>query len=298
MHYGSDYISRLYNLRRLRECVQFVIVTGSIFIIGMVALYFKAFQLEWNYYLWHNDSISATSSSVGQMNTYTSMTELSLANIPANNVSLGALPSDISSDINSKQQRSLYDYALDSYLESQLDSYSLPFNTLAPGKWLTIDALDTTVRIIDVPYASQEKLAQADFDAELKQGVVKYPFTWTPGDGKSHPLIFGHSSVDSLEVKDNPYGYVFYQLPKLQYGDTIQVIRDGVLHEYEVEAKTVKDPDKVNEEMLAYADSKNSYLTLMACYPLLSDAQRILVRAKYKDPTSKHVVYHDRWLSN
>jgi hypothetical protein len=34
--------------------------------------------------------------------------------------------------------------------------------------------------IVDVPYADHAKLQKGDFDKELTQGVVKYPYTPNP----------------------------------------------------------------------------------------------------------------------
>jgi hypothetical protein len=44
-----------------------------------------------------------------------------------------------------------------------------------------IDSIDIDAPIVDVPYASDEKLENGDFDQELREGVVKYPFTAEPG---------------------------------------------------------------------------------------------------------------------
>jgi len=62
---------------------------------------------------------------------------------------------------------------------------------------------------------------KGDFDLELRDGAVKYPTTPMPGEG-GNTLIFGHTSQERREK--NPYGTVFSQLPKLQYGDEIKVV--------------------------------------------------------------------------
>jgi LPXTG-site transpeptidase (sortase) family protein len=71
---------------------------------------------------------------------------------------------------------------------------------------------------------------------------------------------------------------VFYALPKLENGDRIEVFWDGSVYEYEVERKQIKRPSQVPDELNKKYDDHQ--LTLMACYPLLSDAKRILVHAK------------------
>ena len=60
----------------------------------------------------------------------------------------------------------------------------------------------------------------------------------------------------------------------------MQVVYEGKLYEYEVIDKVIVNPDKVNEEYLKYQDG--SFLTLLGCYPIGSDRQRILVIGKLK----------------
>lgn len=281
--YITHTLTSWYTIRRLRECIQFFLIVWGVFIVGMVILYFRVFQLEWQYYTTVTESPVVLGSSQD--------TTLTLSPDVVTDISHISSEVFADLDISFRNQSSLYDYALENYLHNQLDSYTLAFNTLAPWNWLVVDELDIMVPIVDVPYASEEKLEEADFDEELKQGVVKYPFTGKPWQENGHPLIFGHSSVDGLLAKDNPYGYVFYQLPKLSYWSTIKIVWEGEVHEYEVVSKIVKDPDEVNEEITYDEDMR--YLTLMACYPLLSDAKRMLVKARYKDDRWTVLAYND-----
>lgn len=69
------------------------------------------------------------------------------------------------------------------------------------------------------------------------------------------------------------------------------MIREGKRHTYVVEEKIVKRPDEVSDELKKYTDDK--FLTLMACYPLFTDAMRILVRARYKEETPQHLAVVD-----
>jgi hypothetical protein len=66
-------------------------------------------------------------------------------------------------------ENNLFDYDLATHLETKLPTYALAFNTIVPDNRLMIPSLDIDVSIVDVPYASQEKLATADFYEELKQ---------------------------------------------------------------------------------------------------------------------------------
>jgi hypothetical protein len=74
-------------------------------------------------------------------------------------------------------------------LSSKISTYTLAFNTTVPGNRVVIRSLDIDAPIVNVPYISDEKLTDADFDEELKYGVVRYPFTALPGE-KGNSLIF------------------------------------------------------------------------------------------------------------
>lgn len=131
--------------------------------------------------------------------------------------------------------------------------------------------------VIDVPYAADDQLKQGAFHDELTKWVVKYPFTANPWE-KWNTLIFWHSSVDFRESKDNPFGFIFSHLNELQVGDQIEVVRDGQQYFYAVEETVIKKPTEVNQVMETFDDGH--YITLMACYPRFSTAQRIMVVAK------------------
>ncbi|USN54383.1 MAG: hypothetical protein H6765_07595 [Candidatus Peribacteria bacterium] len=55
-------------------------------------------------------------------------------------------------------QVSLFEYNLETYLESKVRNYPLAFNTYVPGKRLVIDAIGVDAPIVDVKAATQEKL--------------------------------------------------------------------------------------------------------------------------------------------
>lgn len=172
---------------------------------------------------------------------------------------------------------SVFAHSLDRELRFEAKTLDATFSLVPPWRYLRIPRLWIETPIIDVPFAPPEKIESGDFDDELKQWIVKYPFTAKPWE-IWNTLFFGHSSVDSFEQADNPFGFIFYALPKLENWDRIEVFWDGSIYEYEVERKQIKWPTQVPEELNKTYDDHQ--LTLMACYPLLSDAKRILVHAK------------------
>lgn len=84
--------------------------------------------------------------------------------------------------------------------------------------------------------------------------------------------------MDFRESKDNPFGFIFSHLNELQVGDKIELVRDGQQYFYAVEETVIKKPTEVNDVMETFDDG--NYITLMACYPRFSTAQRIMVVAR------------------
>ena len=181
------------------------------------------------------------------------------------------------------QHKISHEYKIEDLLADRMSEYAFAFNKLPPGKYAVVPKLDIVAPIVDVKYASEEKKLNADFDEELTAGVVRYPNTKVPWAGMWNSLIFGHSSVDQFKESDNPYGYIFQHLSKLEYGESMKIIWDGQLYTYTVDHKTVVRPDEVGEELEEYKD--DSYVTFMACYPLFSNAKRILVRGVLEKAT-------------
>lgn len=172
-------------------------------------------------------------------------------------------------------------------LEAQLQDkdYSFSYSLVPPGNRIFIPSIGVDAPIVDVSFASENKLKHGDFNSELYSGVVKYPSTPEPGH-KWNTLIFGHTSF--YRWKKNPYWEVFAKIYDLKPGDEIKVARKWQLYTYEIiESKVVK-PSEVDTEYLKYKDGE--YITLMGCYPVGSDARRWLIIAKRKN------VKKDTWF--
>jgi LPXTG-site transpeptidase (sortase) family protein len=183
----------------------------------------------------------------------------------------------VSSDIYLRSQASAlsHSYDLSRYLTDERPREHYVFTPLPPGKRLIIPSLGVNVPIVDLAFATPQQIEQGDFTEELKRWVVKYPFTpmpWTQGNS----VVFGHSSVEAWNK--SPYGFVFYKLQQLEPWARYQVIWDGQLFEYEVVEKIIKKPKDVADVLNSYTNGY--YMTLLSCYPLFSDAQRLMVVSK------------------
>lgn len=164
-------------------------------------------------------------------------------------------------------------------LQENLSSYNLDFNLLPPTDRVIIPSIDINTPLLQSSFNKHiDNITKEDFDKDLFRWVVQYPTT--PGAGMGgNTLIFGHTSYESR--KKNPYATIFSQLPKLKNGDNMQIIQNGKLYEYEVIGRSIVSPNKVNEEYLKYTNW--NYLTLLGCYPIWSDKQRILVIWRLKE---------------
>ncbi len=168
---------------------------------------------------------------------------------------------------------------VDSNLKQNLDSYSMTFNTLPPTDRVIIPDIDVNVPLLQSSFADHiAKITKEDMDKDLYKWVVQYPTTPHAGEW-GNTLIFWHTSYEAR--KHNPYATVFAKLPKLNKGQIMQVIQNGKLYEYEVIEKKIMAPSKVNEEYLK--NTKWNYLTLLGCYPIGSDKQRLMVIGKLKE---------------
>lgn len=167
-------------------------------------------------------------------------------------------------------------------LQENLNSYNLDFNLLPPTDRVIIPKINVNTPLLQSSFNKHiDTISKEDFDKDLYNGVVQYPTT--PAAGMWwNTLIFWHTSYESW--KKNPYATIFSWLPKLKNGDSMQVVQNGKLYEYEVVGRSIISPNKVNEEYLKY--TKGNYLTLLGCYPIGSDKQRILVIGKLKEVPS------------
>ena len=256
------------------ELLDFFIVVLAVAILWMLFLYNKAifiwaddmFAINQDY---ENVNLLAVQGVFSQDNQWSKID----ANFLDTN-DLDAIFAELTTNTNSPPELRMHDYLAD-----KINHYDFAFNDLPPGRRLVASSIWVDTPIQDVEYASDEKLQNGDFDEELRQWIVKYPFTSTPGE-EGNSLLFGHSTVSAREDNKNPFWYVFYKLPKMEQWDEFQVIRDGQLYTYQVQEKSIQDPKDVWEEIEKYDLKWKHHLTLMACYPLFSDLNRILVRAE------------------
>ena len=166
---------------------------------------------------------------------------------------------------------------MDHYLQQNLDSYDFSFNLLPPTNRLIIPAISLDVPLVESNVVMYKDFTETSFDADLENGVVKYPTTPEPWEWWN-TFFFGHTSQEYW--KKNPYGTVFRNIPQLQENDKIQVVRDWVLYEYKVVKTTVVKPKDVNNTYTNFWENDKEYITLMWCYPIGRIDKRMMIFAE------------------
>ena len=167
--------------------------------------------------------------------------------------------------------------SMDHYLQQNIDSYDFSFNLLPPTNRLVIPAINLDVPLVETNINDYKDFTESTFDADLENGVVKYPTTPNPWEW-GNAFFFGHTSQEYW--KNNPYGTVFRRIPQLRTNDKIQIVRDGVLYEYKVVKTVIVKPKNVNDTYVSFWESGKEYITLMWCYPIWRTDKRMMVFAE------------------
>jgi len=97
---------------------------------------------------------------------------------------------------------------------------------------------------------------------DLSENLIHFPGTALPGK-RGNSVIFGHSV---LPIFFNPKDYytIFSTLPRLEVGDEIEVVYDGIFFKYRVEAMFEVLPEDIQ---ILEQDYGGSFLSLVTCVP-------------------------------
>lgn len=109
------------------------------------------------------------------------------------------------------------------------------------------------------------------YNKALEGGVAHLLGSALPGKA-GNPFIFGHSSYYAWKPGD--YKQVFKNLNDLETGDDIAITTNLATYNYKVVDKEIVQPDDVSVANQNYSEKK---LTLMTCWPVGSDAERLVV---------------------
>ena len=160
-------------------------------------------------------------------------------------------------------------------LKSKLTSYHIDFNLLPPDGRIIIPKIWINVHIVNLTNIPIKTIKTANYDKYLYKWVVKYPYTPDPGT-TWNVFIFWHSSY--YWWKHNPYGSIFAKIPDLRHQDIIMIQWNWKIYKYQIFKKLVLWPYEVDDVYKKYTNGQ--YLTIMACYPVWTDKQRMVILAK------------------
>ncbi|MEA3322715.1 MAG: sortase [Patescibacteria group bacterium] len=142
-----------------------------------------------------------------------------------------------------------------------------------PQVTLAIDKIN-----IDVPVILSNSADEAALQEDLNNGVIHYPGMAMPGQ-RGNVYIAGHSS--NYVWSKGAYNYAFRQLNDLVVNDVI-VIKTKMSTGKEIEYKyiiTLKEEVSPDDGRI-FADTQSQELTLTTCWPLGTNARRIMVKAQ------------------
>ena len=174
---------------------------------------------------------------------------------------LGGSSKDITKDdIVFKSDYDLAAELSDEFFEPKLVPADENFSIIVPK----INANSKIIENVD-PYNA------AEYQVKLTEGVAHAKGTSLPGE-PGNTFLFAHSSDNFYNA--NRYNSVFYLLSKMETGDAFFIVRDRVLYEYEVNEKSVVNPDNI--EYLT-GTSSDQQATLMTCWPPGTTSQRLVL---------------------
>lgn len=121
----------------------------------------------------------------------------------------------------------------------------------------------------------------ANIIKELDFGVAHYKGTALP-DQEGNVFITGHSS--NYWWSRSSYNTVFALLDKLNNGDEIVLSYQEKTYQYRVREKLIVNPDNVS---VMQQTPGEHILTLMTCYPVGTNRQRLIIKADLLAPIRK-----------
>lgn len=114
---------------------------------------------------------------------------------------------------------------------------------------------------------------ETQYREALRSGIAHAKNTATP-DNKGTIYLFGHSS--NYLWDKGLYNQIFYLLPKLEKGDEIILVYQGVNYAYEVKEKKVAETNDLSYLLNSGNDNR---LVLQTCWPPGTDWKRYVVIA-------------------
>jgi len=151
------------------------------------------------------------------------------------------------------------------------------YDPTVPGDARIAVTIEISKIDVKVPVVLAKSDDEKALESDLNFGVIHYPGTPLPGQ-RGNAYIAGHSS--NYSWSKGKYNYVFKRLNEVQVGDVITVRfllhnRKEVVYTYVVQTNVETAPD----DPRIFEQGYSKELTLTTCWPLGSDARRLMVKA-------------------
>lgn len=140
--------------------------------------------------------------------------------------------------------------------------------------WIHIPAID-----VKVPLIQSASLADKDVIATLERGAALYPNGVAPG-ALGNAFISAHSTGEPWK---GAFRFAFLRMNELQTGDAIYVDWKGARYAYRITDNEIITP---TPDFQVISDRPVPTLSLMACWPLWSTKQRMLLHAELTNITA------------
>ncbi len=133
--------------------------------------------------------------------------------------------------------------------------------------WIRIPAIN-----VNVPLIQSASLADEDVLSVLNQGAALYPNGVTPG-ALGNVFLSAHSTGEPWK---GAYRFAFIRINELKTGDVILLDWHGARYTYKIYKSEIVTP---TAGYTIPSDHLYPTMSLMACWPLWSTSQRMLVHA-------------------
>jgi LPXTG-site transpeptidase (sortase) family protein len=138
----------------------------------------------------------------------------------------------------------------------------------AAGNWILIPSIGVAVPLVQSP-----TLEDKDVLATLGRGAALYPNGVRPG-GLGTTFISAHSTGEPWKGR---YRFAFLRINELSAGNLIHLDWEGTRYTYRVTDQNIVTPDP---DFRVFSDRPVPTVAVMACWPLWSTSQRLLVHGE------------------
>ena len=157
---------------------------------------------------------------------------------------------------------------------SEEELIQLPFEELPPGALYITESRRAFerggMRLVIPAIGVDTPVGESTLPDGLKEMPGLFEFSQLPGEGDVNVSIAGHRDIHDM---------VFYHLDKMDVGDYLYIVHDGVVFRYLYKDAAIVQPNDWD----VIRPQGMSSLTLVTCDPIGTTLRRLVVRAELVD---------------